>query len=141
MGFAPIKWTCTVFFRPRQLTDRAIVASRQTQEKHAIESPQPGFCSTCQKEKQPTSTTKNTNRNEQPRKTQKKISCKTKTALALRVHSLHQHSLQHQHQHYHRQFMLTGANLRLYALLKALLLPFQPYSKQTRKYMHLWVAL
>ena len=33
MGFAPIKWTCTAFFRPRQLTDRAILASRQTQEK------------------------------------------------------------------------------------------------------------
>ena len=33
MGFAPIKWTCTAFFRPRQLTDRAILANRQTQEK------------------------------------------------------------------------------------------------------------
>ena len=33
MGFAPIKWTFTAFFRPRQLTDRAILASRQTQEK------------------------------------------------------------------------------------------------------------
>ena len=33
MGFAPIKWTCTAFFRPRQLTDRAILAKRQTQEK------------------------------------------------------------------------------------------------------------
>ena len=33
MGFAPIKWTCTVFFRPRQLTDRAILANRQPQEK------------------------------------------------------------------------------------------------------------
>ena len=33
MGFAPIKWTCTAFFRPRQLTDRAILAIRQTQEK------------------------------------------------------------------------------------------------------------
>ena len=33
MGFAPIKWTCTAFFRPRQLTDRAILAMRQTQEK------------------------------------------------------------------------------------------------------------
>ena len=35
MGFAPIKWTCTAFFRPRQLTDRAILAIRQTQEKNA----------------------------------------------------------------------------------------------------------
>ena len=34
MGFAPIKWTCTAFFRPRQLTDRAILANRQTQEKN-----------------------------------------------------------------------------------------------------------
>ena len=33
MGFAPIKWTCTAFFWPRQLTDRAILAIRQTQEK------------------------------------------------------------------------------------------------------------
>ena len=33
MGFAPIKWTCTAFFRPRQLTDRAILANRQPQEK------------------------------------------------------------------------------------------------------------
>ena len=33
MGFAPIKWTCTAFIRPRQLTDRAILAIRQTQEK------------------------------------------------------------------------------------------------------------
>ena len=33
MGFAPIKWTCTAFFWPRQLTDRAILARRQTQEK------------------------------------------------------------------------------------------------------------
>ena len=33
MGFAPIKWTCTAFFRPRQFTDRAILASRQTREK------------------------------------------------------------------------------------------------------------
>ena len=36
MGFAPIKWTCTAFFRPRQLTDRAILASRQTQEKKKV---------------------------------------------------------------------------------------------------------
>ena len=35
MGFAPIKWTCTAFFRPRQLTDRAILANRQPQEKKA----------------------------------------------------------------------------------------------------------
>ena len=33
MGFAPIKWTCTALFRPRQLTDRAILANRQPQEK------------------------------------------------------------------------------------------------------------
>ena len=33
MGFAPIKWTCTAFFWPRQLTDRAILAIRQTREK------------------------------------------------------------------------------------------------------------
>ena len=33
MGFAPIKRTCTAFFWPRQLTDRAILAIRQTQEK------------------------------------------------------------------------------------------------------------
>ena len=32
-GLRPIKWTCTAFFRPRQLTDRAILAIRQTQEK------------------------------------------------------------------------------------------------------------
>ena len=32
MGFAPIKWTCTAFFWPRQLTDRAILAIRQTQD-------------------------------------------------------------------------------------------------------------
>ena len=36
MGFAPIKWTCTAFFRPRQLTDRAILAKRQTQEKKSL---------------------------------------------------------------------------------------------------------
>ena len=36
MGFAPIKWTCTAFFRPRQLTDRAILADRQTQEKKGV---------------------------------------------------------------------------------------------------------
>ena len=39
MGFAPIKWTCTAFFRPRQLTDRAILASRQTQEKKSAPLP------------------------------------------------------------------------------------------------------
>ena len=33
MGFAPIKWTCTALFRPRHLTDRAILANRQPQEK------------------------------------------------------------------------------------------------------------
>ena len=33
MGSAPIKWTCTAFFWPWQLTDRAILAIRQTQEK------------------------------------------------------------------------------------------------------------
>ena len=33
MGFAPIKWTCTALFRPWQLTDRAILANRQPQEK------------------------------------------------------------------------------------------------------------
>ena len=38
MGFAPIKWTCTAFFRPRQLTDRAILAIRQTQEKKKVKS-------------------------------------------------------------------------------------------------------
>ena len=37
MGFAPIKWTCTDFFRPRQLTDRAILAIRQTQEKNILQ--------------------------------------------------------------------------------------------------------
>ena len=37
MGFAPIKWTCTAFFRPRQLTDRAILANRQTQEKKSTD--------------------------------------------------------------------------------------------------------
>ena len=36
MGFAPIKWTCTAFFRPRQLTDRAILANRQPQEKKPV---------------------------------------------------------------------------------------------------------
>ena len=36
MGFAPIKWTCTAFFRPRQLTDRAILANRQPQEKKIL---------------------------------------------------------------------------------------------------------
>ena len=36
MGFAPIKWTCTAFFRPRQLTDRAILAIRQTQQKKQL---------------------------------------------------------------------------------------------------------
>ena len=39
MGFAPIKWTCTAFFRPRQLTDRAILANRQTQEKKTKHTP------------------------------------------------------------------------------------------------------
>ena len=49
MGFAPIKWTCTAFFRPRQLTDRAILANRQTQEKKSLRAPgwagwgEPGF--------------------------------------------------------------------------------------------------
>ena len=46
MGSAPIKWTCTAFFWPRQLTDRAILAIRQTREKklmskrHALRCPQ-----------------------------------------------------------------------------------------------------
>ena len=43
----PCKWTCTAFFWPRQLTDRAILAIRQTQEKNYLEAVEANYLSYC----------------------------------------------------------------------------------------------